>query len=84
MATLYRYPFTVRGQTSFPLDMLRYDRCLAARREDVDAIQECIANPHAQENWTINLVSYVNEATVARWASFGWTVIEQKKREKVT
>ena len=59
----------VEGRGNFPLDMLRYDNCVAVNANDL-----LEKNPR-----TVQLVRFSlagNVATVGRWASFGWTVTE--------
>jgi hypothetical protein len=71
MEKLYNYKVTGNGQ--FPLDMLRYDSCFPG---DPDAVSKlCIdrKDPFFKEPRTVKVTGCA-KPTVARWASFGWTV----------
>ncbi|MCY4506533.1 MAG: hypothetical protein OXG35_06185 [Acidobacteria bacterium] len=66
--------FTVRGDTAFPSDMLRYDRCHPRTHDDVSAMMTTGTR-------TVNLRRYYqpggrDEPTRERWESFGWRVLE--------
>jgi hypothetical protein len=69
-----KYCYTVEGRMSFPLDMLRYDRCWPA---DGDSAAEIYASFDRTERGTfkVNLVSD-NKPTSGRWQSFLWSVKE--------
>ncbi len=71
--------FTVRGVGSFPLDMLRYDRCSPVTSEDV---VNMAASLQAQSNvpYEIHLISSTFQPTKERWALFGYKVVEVVKR----
>ena len=67
--------FTVTGSGTFPLDMLRYDRCFP--RDSTDCA--LMDNSDYQRKRTVRLA--IDDArrgrsavTEARWQSFGWTV----------
>lgn len=81
MARVYR--FTVEGRMRFPVDMLRYDACYPANNESVTAITDSLDSLRRRENITatykVDLVSQVHGCEPARWASFGWTVTEQRR-----
>lgn len=72
-AKLFVTTFEVIGRGRFPLDMLRYDTCVPDREQDAAAIeQETDRIPR-----TVRLRQYgtrVDGPTLARWASFGWSV----------
>lgn len=73
--TYNAFTFQVVGNLSFPLDMLRYDRCVLDGQEDVSKATERSADAR-----TVRLVAYSPagnrlEPTTARWASFGWHVV---------
>jgi hypothetical protein len=61
--------FMVRGSGHFPLDMLRYDRCYPAGQDDVSKVAE------GPELRSVNVTAPYGALTVARWASFGWSVL---------
>ena len=60
--------FTVMGRNDFPMDMLRYDLCWPSSERDSTRIS--IPTPR-----NINLKG-LKTPTAARWASFGWEVVE--------
>jgi hypothetical protein len=65
---------TVNGRGSFPLDMLRYDRCVPLESIDCERIDDV----EYTERRTVRLVRYSEQgskATAARWSSFGWTIL---------
>lgn len=70
-----------RGTATFPVDMLRYDRCYPLREIDAGLILENITDPHhRKEEDKIYIVKYSEKAELkslfnyARWDSFGWKV----------
>ena len=78
--------FTVEGRGAFPFDMLRYDNCFPDTSEDAFAIAETMLKNIPQAVRRIALRSQHNklkghEITPARWASFGWHVIESYTRK---
>lgn len=79
MAKTKTYTFIVAGgtRTRFPLDMLRYDGCYPADPSSVDNIDWSL-DPERKLDGYIHKVKLISTVapTVARWASFGWTVIE--------
>jgi len=79
LRTYRAFTFSVLGLGSFPFDMLRYDRCVFDGSEDVN---KAFATDVVR---TIQLIAYVPvgyklEPTTARWASFGWKVVEGSAR----
>lgn len=70
--------FTVKGRFPFPVDMLRYDSCWPANGESAAAIHHSIARDGDREQ-SVTLLTWSTGITPARWASFGWTVIEQER-----
>lgn len=67
--------FKVAGRGSFPIDMLRYDVCWPTTEKAANTIARSFQP--AQGEMTVELESTLhNRPTVARWESFGWTVIE--------
>lgn len=63
--------FVVEGRGEFPLDMLRYDRCWPASIDDTLRIPR----DHLAIDRQIGLAG-LKVPTAARWASFGWKVVE--------
>jgi hypothetical protein len=62
------FTFVVEGTGSFPVDMLRYDRCCPYEQEDTDWA-------FAQEGTrSAKMICYNGKPTPARWNSFGWSV----------
>lgn len=70
------WEFQVKGVGDFPIDMLRYDTCWPARSEDISKfnVSRFAEAEELRAVRTITLQSYF-APTVARWASFGWSVI---------
>lgn len=69
-----RTRIAVEGQGPFPLDMLRVDQCVPARRSDAEAIR------HADGSTTRVIRLYRYSATGARasserWRANGWRVV---------
>jgi hypothetical protein len=84
MAKTYRTTFTVRGAYPFPIDMLRYDRCVPEHETDSCTIAAShfrggtdgpfsvsLAHECERKNWT---------PTEGRWNSFSW-VVDQRTIE---
>lgn len=73
----YAIEFSVTGSRSFPIDMLRYDRCSPVSTEDAFAILNTFANVRSDELITVRLISYSDRKdwmpTQGRWQSFGWS-----------
>lgn len=76
----FRTDFTVVGRGTFPLDMLRHDRCSPRGPEDAAAL----AGPaiDMREIRRIRLVTFHESrdrttVTPERWLSFGWSVDPQ-------
>jgi hypothetical protein len=80
----YRHTFTVQGRFPFPIDMLRYDRCIPKSEGDSGniawsfsqgAVQTAVKVVHiGEKNW---------KPTTGRWESFLWLVIAIEKPEEV-
>lgn len=72
--TRYRQEFIVEGGGTFPYDMLRYDRCYPAE-ENQSCLLQTVSHDRqvrlARETYNKN-----DMPTIARWASFGWRVLE--------
>ena len=66
------YTFWVTGRGDFPVDMLRYDRASPVTGSDGDNMFE------SRELRSVSMRSY-HEPTIARWASFGWSVGEEAR-----
>lgn len=60
--------YTVSGGGSFPLDMIRFDRCWPRASRDVEKLD-------SKELRKVELIS-IAAPTIARWNSFGWQVSE--------
>lgn len=69
MSALRTHPFEVSGAGQFPFDMLRYDSCWPRRQTDVLDMTSARAGQR-----TVSLLG-LSAPTVARWESFGWTVM---------
>lgn len=73
---LYLFRLTVEGSGDFPVDMLRYDRCIPFTGEDAHKV-----GAYSLEKRKVLLQMYSASkegATKDRWASFGWKVISQE------
>jgi hypothetical protein len=70
---------TVSGVSSFPIDMLRYDRCTPMHETDSGRIQQSMWRGIAGEKEEINLLYVDREPTEARWKSFGWEIVKTEK-----
>ena len=93
---MYRTTFVVSGTWDFPLDMLRYDGCHPAGGADVEAIRASLVYNHRAEEMRrakpkrVTLIAlhsarhFVARPSGARWASFGWPVVESLITERVT
>jgi hypothetical protein len=66
---------TVTGMTPFPIDMLRYDACWPASSVDSGKIDASIKRANAEPlEISLTVAAGYSGPTVARWASFGWSV----------
>lgn len=75
--------FTVRGRGIFPADMLRHDHCWPVDGA-INAISDHTYN-NRQHGVSITLCAQsARRITPARWASFGWTVIDIAGQEVVS
>lgn len=63
--------YTVEGTSSFPVDMLRYDRCWPAHGTDASYIAT-----HPSTTLIRIHLQGLKLPTVTRWESFGWRVVE--------
>lgn len=70
-------PIHVSWNHTFPLDMLRYDKCYPQSSVDVDKIHASIRREfdYYKADPFINLVSD-KLPTDGRWKSFGWKIEE--------
>jgi hypothetical protein len=77
----YPTKFLVEGSGQFPIDMLRYDRCCPATESDSNAINRQVKwDGEKTAKCHIELIRYSSAGksgpNVARWASFGWKVLQ--------
>lgn len=80
--TPYRQTFKVKYKNSFPLDMLRYDRCYPATQQDVSVIM--LISPHIEFEVEIQRIIFDKKQLPSeRWNSFGCT-IHSVHTEKLT
>ena len=68
--------FRVTGSSTFPIDMLRYDRCWPATTEDAVAIGTSLQRDRTRMERTIHLVG-LRPPTIGRWQSFMWSCVEE-------
>ncbi len=74
--------FTVEGSGRFPIDMLRYDSCFPETEFEGSGR---IGDDTTIDRREVKLMTYHehkarNGLTPARWASFGWKIIEVNGR----
>lgn len=72
-----RFEFTVSGETSFPLDMLRFEGAYPSSSEDVFNIVESRNDERPAGRIFVNLISVHSKDWLpvqARWRTFGWRV----------
>ena len=69
MTTKFR-TFKVRGGGTFPIDMLRYDRCWPFTQQDVHAIE----SERGKRTVTLE-TAHDASPTPSRWNSFLWGVV---------
>lgn len=66
--------FEVTGRGSFPIDMLRYDACFPERGADAAEIERSFR----ERGPGLHRITLKGDGTmpeVARWQSFGWSVL---------
>jgi hypothetical protein len=84
MTTTYLYTYTVNGNSKFPVDMLRHDRCWPASENEALDLQDWL-NGRTIVHGVFAVVTFTlrsNQApTEGRWQSFGWTVAGIEKRK---
>ena len=74
--------YEVEGSGEFPFDMLRYDCCFPSREQDSAKL-----SPRRDEKRRVRLKAQAPSArnwrgpTRARWASFGWTVMDTLEKD---
>lgn len=76
MAKVNMYRYTVQGAGTFPVDMLRYDRCWPSNEIYAPAITERVAS-------RVIRVQGLNGPSRQRWASFNWAVVSDVEITKV-
>lgn len=75
---LYRHEATVDVKGSFPVDMLRYDRCYPASEEGAYAIAVSLTDVR-RDSFCVTLRALSSSKThwtPVRWRSFGATIVE--------
>lgn len=68
------YSIVVTGTGAFPIDMLRFDRCMPKYEEDAATIERSL-RPRSRGRYRVTLLS-AKDPTNTRWLSFGWKVEE--------
>jgi hypothetical protein len=75
------YTFAVEGTGAFPYDMLRWDRCFPKTQASAQAMSCPRCGGKLRGKRKVELIKPVerisDSPTVARWESFGWTVVEE-------
>lgn len=74
---MYRRTVTVCGSTTFPVDMLRYDRCVPATETDAAIIERTIVHADVTAMIVLNMYSVKPRMwpTDGRWLTFGWRIV---------
>ena len=78
MSLKYVTRFNVVGSISFPMDMLRHDRCFPSTSGDAAVITDSVEE-YTQGTKTVTLITYHESKlrtgiTDGRWMSFSWPV----------
>jgi hypothetical protein len=77
---MFRTQFVVSGKGTFPVDMLRYDTCFPDTESESGLLLE-------RKSREIVLACYHPDKkprlTAGRWASFGWTLVNEVVTRKV-
>jgi hypothetical protein len=84
---MYQCEFRVKGAGHFPIDMLRYDAAHPRTSDDAASVAATPADwPGAREIELIRREATKRNCkpTAARWASFGWRVVETRPAYKVS
>lgn len=72
------HPKNLEAPRDFPMDMLRYDRCVPATESDSYRIANALTRDVDSDKMRIRLASHGRDLFwlphLARWESFGWTV----------
>lgn len=66
-----------KGRGYFPLDMLRYDCCWPTDTEAVNSI----SHVNFREDRIVSVTSN-SKFTIARWATFGWVWVPDKRAKR--
>ena len=78
----FEHKFKVRGQRAFPIDMLRYDRCWPATRQDSRQIERFVKQ-EGDATGCVGLLSVSEEShwrpASDRWRTFGWPMLEHTR-----
>jgi hypothetical protein len=80
MATQVIHEFVVTGWGTFPLDMLRYDRCWIKHEWDTPKVAESFS-PRAGTKQREVTMQGMKAPTAARWDSFGWVVLSESSHK---
>ena len=73
MNTYYNY--TVKGETRFPLDMLRHDQAHPTTRRAIRNMASAREHNYGISSKCLYIrLASPKKPTVKRWESFGWTV----------
>jgi hypothetical protein len=70
----------VEGDSSFPIDMLRYDRATPATERDSKEIERSFRRG---ERTPFKLILMAQKVTYDRWFSFGWEAKAITQEERV-
>ena len=78
------YCLTVQGSTVFPIDMLVYDRCCPATKEDAAKIIASHQHETPKDGWTVTVILLLSgppRFTELQWNHYGWRVMKAEFKE---
>jgi hypothetical protein len=76
---MFLHTFRVRGDGSFPVDMLRYDSCFPATEGAASLIERSIRDGALSRDREVTLHAWQHRdwtPTHGRWESFNWKIVE--------
>lgn len=68
------FTFIVTGSGHFPVDMMRYDRCVPKTQDDI-SLAFSRRDDRRVEVIAFTISGNKLEPTIQRWLSFGWPVV---------
>lgn len=86
MKKRYLHKLTVKGLGSFPIDMLRYDRCMPYSEEDASKINQTFwPSCRDQIEITVYKISDLKDPQweIRRWESFCYKMVKEDSRPMI-